>query len=219
VGIGERAKQATEQARLAATEAAGHARGTAGVAGTQVREMAGTARRSLGTVVERIDPSLLADVIVKATAIQERTNAALRRKGSAYRIAEVTITATIPPQVGFSIARIGDLDDQVTGSELDPTEDVRIGRVTADSVLAVDADASPVVGDALGDSLPPAPLVGDAPSPGFPAPGFPAAEPTSLVPGQPVRAPGPPRFGPLWGPEVGGTHAETPPASARDDSV
>jgi hypothetical protein len=213
--FGERAKHASEQARQAAADAAVHARETATVAGGQVRDMAGSARRSIATVVERIDPSLLADVIVKATALQERTNAALRRKGSAYRIAEVTITATIPPQVGFSIARIGDIDDEATGSELDSTEVLRIGRVGDDAILSLDGDEDPTAVGGIDTGSPDVPSVDAAAQPApasmptAPAPSVSAPTPPGPEPGQ-VPAPTAPRFGPLWGPELNATMTEPP---------
>ena len=40
----------------------------------------GAARRGVSTVVERIDPGVLADLIIKATALQEMTNSSLRDK-------------------------------------------------------------------------------------------------------------------------------------------
>ena len=61
--------------------------------------------------IERINPGLLADLIIHATAAQEKTNKALRDKGSQYRISEMYLTASIPPQVGFYIARIGDAEE------------------------------------------------------------------------------------------------------------
>src|SRR5258706_14799333 len=97
----ERAKQAAEQAKQAASQATDRARAEAPGAAERAKAMAGRAKNSLVTAVERIDPRLLADIVIKATALQERTNLALRDKGSAYRIAEITITATIPPQIGF----------------------------------------------------------------------------------------------------------------------
>lgn len=117
----DRAKQAAEQARQAAAQAgkaAGEsaqtavdrARAEAPGAAERARAAAGRAKSSLVTAVERIDPRLLADIVIKATALQEKTNGALRSKGSAYRIAEITITATIPPQIGFTISRIGDIE-------------------------------------------------------------------------------------------------------------
>ena len=65
--------------------------------GQQARAALGAARRGVSTVVERIDPGVLADLIIKATALQEMTNASLREKKSPYRITEVAITASIPP--------------------------------------------------------------------------------------------------------------------------
>ncbi|HET8784280.1 MAG TPA: hypothetical protein VFM38_01495, partial [Candidatus Limnocylindrales bacterium] len=61
------------------------------------REAMGMARRGMTTVVEKIDPSTLAELIVRATALQEMTNRSLREKASPYRIAEISISASIPP--------------------------------------------------------------------------------------------------------------------------
>jgi uncharacterized membrane protein len=72
-------------------------------------------------MVERIDPGILADVVIKATALQEVANARLRQKGSAYRIAEIVVTATLPPGVSFTIARTGDLEEGA-GSLLSSTQ-------------------------------------------------------------------------------------------------
>lgn len=66
------------------------------------------ASAAFSAFVERINPGLLADLIIHATAAQEKTNKALKDKGSQYRISEMYLTASIPPQVGFYIARIGD---------------------------------------------------------------------------------------------------------------
>lgn len=76
--------------------------------GRQAKEAVGQARRGVATVVERIDPSILADLVIKATALQERTNASLRDKRSPYRISEIAISASIPPSISFSITRIDD---------------------------------------------------------------------------------------------------------------
>lgn len=62
----------------------------------------------VNSFIEKINPGLLADLIIHATSAQEKTNKALREKGSPYRISEMYLTASIPPQVGFYIARIGD---------------------------------------------------------------------------------------------------------------
>jgi len=108
----EAAEAAAESARTKATEAAGAASRTASDPATQekfgqqARAAMGAARRGVSTVVERIDPGVLADLIIKATALQETTNRALRAKHSPYRINEISIAATIPPGVNFAIGRI-----------------------------------------------------------------------------------------------------------------
>lgn len=66
------------------------------------------AKRGFTTVLERIDPRILADVVVKATSLQEKANASLKDRGSAYRIGEITIGASFPPSIHFSIERIDD---------------------------------------------------------------------------------------------------------------
>ena len=68
------------------------------------------AKRGFTTALERIDPKILADVVVKATSLQEKANASLKDRGSAYRIGEITIGASIPPSIQFSIERIDDPD-------------------------------------------------------------------------------------------------------------
>ena len=78
----------------------------------------GAARRGVSTVVERIDPGVLADLIIKATALQEMTNSSLRDKRSPYRINEISIAASIPPGVTFAIGRIDvqeETDDRTRG--------------------------------------------------------------------------------------------------------
>jgi hypothetical protein len=144
VSFMERAKQAAEQAKQAASQATDRARAEAPGAAERAKAMAGRAKNSLVTAVERIDPRLLADIVIKATALQERTNLALRDKGSAYRIAEITITATIPPQIGFSITRIGDVEPLVvTGPTLDSTTLVAEGAVNTAEEVDLEADAPP----------------------------------------------------------------------------
>ncbi len=96
------------------------------------------ARRGVSTVVERIDPGTLAEVIVKATALQEMTNASLRRKGSPYRITEISISASIPPGVTFTIGRIDALEETLTGQEVSSEALVEGLPEDADAVIALD---------------------------------------------------------------------------------
>ena len=120
----EQARQAAEQARQKATDPTTQERLRQGMhqAGDSARSAGSAAKRGLSNMVDKIDPGLLADVVIKATALQEKANAALRAKGSPYRIAEVQITATLPPQVGFSIARLGDAEEALTGRELESSQ-------------------------------------------------------------------------------------------------
>ena len=107
--------------------------------GAQMRQAAGQAGRGLVTAIEKIDPALLGDIIIKATALQEKVNQSLRDKKAAYRIGEITITATIPPQLGFTIERIGDPDDELADSRH------LVGKVaTAESeVVSLEAELVP----------------------------------------------------------------------------
>ena len=66
------------------------------------------AKRGFTTALERIDPKILADVVVKATSLQEKANASLKERGSAYRIGEIAIGASFPPSIHFSIERVDD---------------------------------------------------------------------------------------------------------------
>lgn len=111
----DRAKQAAAQAAEQAKQAAEQARATASdpETATKARQALTRAKRGLSTAIDKIDPAVLADVIIKATALQEKANAALKAKGSPYRISEIGIGAAIPPSVTFSIGRTDDPDADV----------------------------------------------------------------------------------------------------------
>jgi hypothetical protein len=140
----EQAQQAAGQAKVKAGEVAASATrqaqdpATQERIGKQAREAVGLARRGITTVVERIDPGTLAEMIVKATALQEKTNAALRAKGSPYRISEIAIEASIPPGVSFSIGRIDDPHDTMTGEAVSSEELVDEMAETGGAVIALD---------------------------------------------------------------------------------
>ena len=140
----EAAAQAAEVARARAQEAAAVANRTASDPATaeaiarSAREAAGMARRGVTTVVEKIDPSTLADLIIKATALQELTNKSLRMKGSPYRIAEISISASIPPAVSFAIGRIGEEPEEVLGEVVASSDLVDQSVEAGELVLALD---------------------------------------------------------------------------------
>jgi hypothetical protein len=139
----KRAREAAEAAAEQAQQAAGLATRTAQdpatqeKLGQQARAAMGAARRGVSTVVERIDPSVLADLIVKATALQEMTNSSLREKKSPYRISEIGITASIPPGVTFSIGRLDTGEETITGTVVSSAELVE-GQAEGENVISLD---------------------------------------------------------------------------------
>ena len=138
----KRAREAAEAAAGQAQQAAGMVTHTAADPETQerlgqsARSALGAARRGVSTVVERIDPGVLADLIIKSTALQEMTNASLREKKSPYRIAEVNITASIPPGITFAISRVDDVD--LVGGEVSSETLVEEMPATGQSVISLD---------------------------------------------------------------------------------
>jgi hypothetical protein len=139
----EAAESAAEQARAKANEAAGIATRTASdpatqeKLGQQARAAMGAARRGVSTVIERIDPGVLADLIIKATALQEMTNQSLRDKRSPYRINEIAIAASIPPGVTFAIGRIDVQQEALTGAEVS-SEQLIDEQVPGEAVISLD---------------------------------------------------------------------------------
>lgn len=142
----EKARQTASQglSQLTGAESEGESRVTAESVTASMRELAGHAKRGVVTVIEKIDPDTLADLIIKATAIQEKANAALARKKAAYRIGDLSITATIPPQIGFSIARIGDIEEAIDETALLESSQLEDRIPTADeAVLSLDGETVP----------------------------------------------------------------------------
>lgn len=139
-----RAKEAAQAAAEQAQQAAAAAHRTAADPATQeklsqqTRSALGAARRGVSTVVERIDPGVLADLIIKSTALQEMTNASLRQKKSPYRIAEVSITASIPPGISFAISRLETEEEALTGAEVSSEDLVDELPETGQAVIALD---------------------------------------------------------------------------------
>lgn len=140
----EAAVQAAEVARARAQDAAAAANraatdpATAETLARGARDAVGMARRGVTTVIEKIDPATLADLIIKATALQELTNKSLRKKGSPYRIAEISISASIPPAVSFAIGRIGEEPEEVLGDVVASSDLVDQSVEASELVLALD---------------------------------------------------------------------------------
>jgi hypothetical protein len=135
----EGAQQAAEAARTKASEVSQRASDPEvhERLGRQAKEAVGQARKGMATVIEKIDPSTLAELIIKATALQERTNASLRDKKSPYRIGEIAISASIPPGVSFVIGRIGE-GDLLAGTAVTSAELIDTMPELGETVVALD---------------------------------------------------------------------------------
>lgn len=163
------ADRAAEQARVAADKAAEQARVAAKQAGVQEKlaaaaKGAGEQARIAGQKVRRgLTHERMAELIVKATALQERTNAELRAKNSPYRIMEINITASFPPNIGFTIARLA--DPELVGAVVESVE--MLEQMGEDEVL--DVEPPPGVDEGGGETA-----LGDEPA---------GAEPTASTAG------------------------------------
>lgn len=136
----KRAQEAAAQVAAMADRTASDP-ATAETLSKSAREAVGLARRGVTTVIEKIDPSTLAELIVRATALQEMTNRSLRQKGSPYRIAEISISASIPPAVSFAIGRIGEEPEEAVGQVVSSADLIEQG---ADSELVLALDGTTV---------------------------------------------------------------------------
>lgn len=125
VAAGAAAKVSVEVGSQAAKAGAEISSKAAHQAATTIRDPATKARarsalkkakHGFTTALERIDPKILADVVVKATSLQEKANASLKTRGSAYRIGEITIGASFPPSIQFSIERVDDPENRLQDS-------------------------------------------------------------------------------------------------------
>lgn len=133
----EQAKAAADQTRQSVSEGA-HRASTAisdPATADKARQALSRAKHGISTAIDRIDPHVLADVIIKATALQERANAALKARGSPYRVSEVAIGAAIPPSVTFSITRTDDPEADI----------VPAGAVTSTELLVEVASSGSAV--------------------------------------------------------------------------
>jgi hypothetical protein len=164
-GTQERLKSGLETAGRTAADASTRAAGasakaaTAAVAkvqdpATQARVKGGIASAGRGarTMVERIDPGILAEVVIKATALQEKANARLSAKGSIYRIGEIQVTASLPPGISFSIERIGDFGREAVAGESrrSSTELLAQERAAdADAIISLDTDEQAGIADGI----------------------------------------------------------------------
>ena len=148
----ESAQHAAETARTRATEVGQRASDPAmhERLGKQAKEAMGQARKGMATVIEKIDPGTLAELIIKATSLQEKANASLREKKSPYRINEISISASIPPGVSFVIGRI-DEGEILSGTAVTSAELIDTIPDFGEHVIALDG----TTGDVTAEEPPP----------------------------------------------------------------
>ena len=151
----ERAKAVAGQAAKVSVDVAGQAAKVGaevgGKAAATIRDPATQARarsalkkakRGFTTLLERIDPRILADVVIKATSLQERANASLRERKSVYRIGQIQIGAAIPPSVQFSIERVDEPDSGfIDSSTLLANAKAAAGDSGAQAIVSLDGTA------------------------------------------------------------------------------
>ena len=99
------------------------------------------AKRGFTTALERIDPKILADVVVKATSLQEKANASLQTRGSVYRIGEITIGASFPPSIQFSIERVDDPESRLHDSNTLLAKNPALADEVAATIVGLDGTA------------------------------------------------------------------------------
>jgi hypothetical protein len=109
------AKDPANQAR-AAVAARSAAKGAAKGAGVTAKatakgagQVATGAGKAVKSALDKLNPDLLAAVVMKATSLQEQANATLKKSGSLYRISGIAIGAAFPPSVTFQIGRLSDV--------------------------------------------------------------------------------------------------------------
>ena len=80
------------------------------------------AGKSVKSALDKLNPDLLAGVVIKATSLQEQANASLRRNGSLYRISGIAIGASFPPSISFHIGRLTDIGETILERIEEPPE-------------------------------------------------------------------------------------------------
>jgi hypothetical protein len=148
----EKARQAAEKAAAEASAAAqkaaenaadpavhAEARLRMAQAGFFARRASDFGRRTLRTMIERIDPGVLADIIIKATALQGRPTRACGRRTPRTGSTRSSSPRRSRPQVNFAIVRIDEGGEEPTGLEV--ASAFLIDQTTTAPVLALDETA------------------------------------------------------------------------------
>ena len=113
---GEAAAAGIEKAAVVARDPANQAKAkiVARDAAKGAAHGAGKAAQGAGhlakTALDKLNPSTLAAIVIKATSIQEAANRSLRKSKSLYRIGGIEIGAAFPPSISFQIVRAAELE-------------------------------------------------------------------------------------------------------------
>jgi hypothetical protein len=121
---GEAAAAGIEKAAVVARDPATHAKAKVVAVGAArgAGRAAEGAGRAVKSALDKVNPDLLAGIVIKATSIQEQANAVLRSNRSLYRIGGIEIGASFPPSISFQITRANELEleEQALGSMPEP---------------------------------------------------------------------------------------------------
>jgi len=92
------------------------------------------------SALDKLNPSTLAAIVIKATSVQEQANRSLRKSKSLYRIGGIEIGAAFPPSISFQIVRAAELElEEEAEEDLAAEDDLEDG---ADDAIDADADAT-----------------------------------------------------------------------------
>jgi hypothetical protein len=132
------ASAAADRAVDVAKDPATHARAKLVARQTAVGagKAAGAAGKAAKSALDKLNPATLAAIVMKATAIQEQSNAVLRRHKSLYRIGGIEIGASFPPSISFQIIRAAELELEEEAMGLLPDEPPGAVDAETDAILA-----------------------------------------------------------------------------------
>ena len=110
----------------------------------KARQAAEEASRELTERAKAEAPGAKVRAKVLADSAQVGAKEMAGRKSSAYRIGEIVVTATIPPQVSFGIHRIHDLEVDQSAATIDSATLIESGAIddAPDVVTDLDTGAS-----------------------------------------------------------------------------
>jgi len=156
---GEAASRGIDRAVEVAKDPATHAkakivaRDAARVTAKGAGKAAEGAGRAVKGVLDKLNPDLLAGIVIKATSIQEQANAVLRRTRSLYRIGGIEFGAAFPPSISFQIVRAAELELEEEAMGIIPEPGISSAELEAEGVAdALEGEGVAEAEAAAGDS-------------------------------------------------------------------